>query len=177
MCEDWRQDERRETEMPRRGQHDQSPGDARKPFSDQGGAAGRHADTHDVEREEATRPKAAEPGEDFSADLAPTSTGGGHIDESLPAAGAKELAAELDMLSSDELARLSILTMGAQLIQGGTYVDLNDLAGGPFKAMGSQEAGPDNRYVSKRDTDYELWNRLVGQGHEPQIERPERTQG
>lgn len=164
--------------MPRRGQHDQSPGDARNPFSDQGGPAGRHAETHDVEREEATRPKAAEPEEDFSADLAPASTaGGGHVDESLPAAGIKEVAAELNMLSSDELARLSVLAVGAQLDQGGTYVDLNDLASGPFKALGSQEAGPDNSYVSKRDTDYELWNRLVGQGREPQIERPETAEG
>ncbi|MDP8938488.1 MAG: hypothetical protein M3O23_12305 [Actinomycetota bacterium] len=160
--------------MPRRGQHDQSPGDARKPFSNQGGPAGRHAETHDVQREEATRPKAAEPEEDFSADLAPTTTsGGGHVDESLPAAGDKQLAADLDMLSSDELARLSILAVGAQLDQGATYVDLNDLARGPFKAIGSQEASADNSYVSKRDTDYELWNRLVGQGREPEIERPE----
>ena len=164
--------------MPRRGQHDQSPGDARRPFSDQGGPPGRHADTHDVEREEATRPKAAEPEVDFSADLASTATaGGGHIDESLPAAGDKQLAAELAMLSSDELARLSILAVGAQLNQGGTYVDLNDLASGPFKAIGSQEAGADNSYVSKRDTDYELWNRLVGQGREPGIERPETASG
>lgn len=163
--------------MPRRGQHDQSPGDARKPFSDQGGAAGRHADTHDIEREEATRPKAAEPEEDFSADLAPAARGGGHVDESLPAATSKALGDALGMLSSDELARLSVLTLGAQLNQGGTYVDLNDLPSGPFKAIGSQEAGPDNSYVSKRDTDHELWNRLVGQGHEPQIERPERTKG
>ena len=160
--------------MPRRGQHDQSPGDARKPFSDQGGPAGRHADTHDVEREEATRPKAAEPGEDFSTDLSPPApAGGGHVEESLPAAGDKQLVAELDALSSEELARLSVLAVGVQLNQGGTYVDLNDLASGPFKAIGSQEAGPDNSYVAKRDTDYELWNRLVGQGSEPEIERPE----
>jgi len=163
--------------MPRHGQHDQSPGDARKPFSDQGGPAGRHADTHDVEREEATRPKGAEPGEDFSADLAPTGpAGGGHVDESLPVAGDKELAAALSF-SRDELARLSVLAVGTQLAQGGTYVDLNDLAGGPFKAIGSQEAGPDNSYVSKRDTDYELWNGLVGQGREPEIERPETAGG
>ncbi len=159
--------------MPRRGQHDQSPGDARKPFSDQGGPTGRHAETHDVEREELTRPKGVEPEEDFSADLAPATTpGGGHIDESLPAAGDKDLAAELG-LSSDELGRLSILAVGTQLNQGATYVDVNDLASGPFKAIGSQEAGADNSYVSKRDTDYELWNRLVGQGREPEIERPE----
>jgi len=161
--------------MPRRGQHDQSPGDARKPFSDQGGPAGRHAQTHDVEREEATRPKGSEPEEDFSLDLAPADPAaavGGHADESQPAAADKELRQELGALDSDELARLSVLTVGTRLEQGGTYVDLKDLAGGPFKAIGSQEAGPDNSYVAKRDTDYELWNRLVGQGREPEIERP-----
>ena len=52
------------------------------------------------------------------------------------------------------------------------YVDLNALAEGPFKAIGGQEAGPDNNYIAKRDTDFELWNRLVGQGREPDIERP-----
>ncbi len=166
--------------MPRRGQHDQSPGDARKPFSDQGGPEGRHAQTHDVEREEATRPKAAEPEEDFSQDLAgadPAATVGGHVDESQPATADKELRQELGALSSDELARLSVLTVGTRLEQGGTYVDLKDLAGGPFKAIGSQEAGADNSYVSKRDTDYELWNRLVGQGRAPEIERPAPAEG
>jgi hypothetical protein len=34
------------------------------------------------------------------------------------------------------------------------------------------KAGPDNSYVAKRDTDYELSNRLVGQGSEPEVERP-----
>ena len=40
--------------MPKRNQRDPSPGDARKPFSDRGGPAGRHAETHDVRREELT---------------------------------------------------------------------------------------------------------------------------
>lgn len=169
--------------MPRRGQHDQSPGDARKPFSDQGGPDGRHAQTHDVEREEATRAKGAEPEDDFSADLAGGPSGavggqlGGHVDESQPAAADKDLREELAGLRSDELARLSVLTVGTRLEQGGTYVDLDDLGSGPFKALGSQEAGPDNSYVAKRDTDYELWNRIVGQGREPEIERPEPTDG
>ena len=159
--------------MPRRGQHDQSPGDARKPFSDQGGPEGRHAQTHDVEREEATRPKASEPGEDFAQDLAGVAAGaGGHVDDSQPAGADKGLRQQLAALDSDELARLSVLTIGTRLEQGGTYADLNDLASGPFKAMGSQEAGPDNSYVAKRDTDYELWNRLVGQGSRPEVERP-----
>ena len=160
--------------MPRRGQHDQSPGDARKPFSDEGGPEGRHARTHDVEREEASRPKGSEPSDDFSKDLAGAEPiGGGHVDDSQPAGADKELRQQLGELGSDELTRLSVLTVGTRLEQGGTYVDLNDLARGPFKALGSQEAGPDNSYVAKRDTDYELWNRLVGQGIEAEVERPE----
>ncbi|CAN5267302.1 hypothetical protein BH18ACT4_BH18ACT4_09380 [soil metagenome] len=161
--------------MPRRGQHDQSPGDARKPFSDQGGPAGRHAETHDVRREELTRPKGSDPEEDFSADLAPAVAPegpGGHVDESAPVVEDKDLKEQLASLDSEELARLSVLAAGARLEQGGTYVDLSDLDAGPFKALGSQEAGLSNRYVAKRDTDYELWNRLVGQGREPDIERP-----
>jgi len=166
--------------MPRRGQHDQSPGDARKPFSDQGGPEGRHAQTHDVGREEASRPKGPQPEEDFSQDLGSSGSVaavGGHGDESQPAARDKELRRELAALDSDELARVSVLTIGTRLEQGGVYVDLNDLPAGPFKAIGSQEAGPDNSYVAKRDADYELWNRLVGQGREPDIERPSPTDG
>ena len=76
-------------------------------------------------------------------------------------------------LDADDLKRLAILTVGTSLDQGSTYVDLNDLEAGPFKAVGSQEAGADNRYVAKRDTDYEMWDRVVGQGREARIERPD----
>jgi hypothetical protein len=65
-----------------------------------------------------------------------------------------------------------VLETGTALEQGGTYLDLNDRPRGPFKATGGQEAGPANRYVAKRDTDYELWNRLVGD-RETQLERPD----
>jgi len=52
-------------------------------------------------------------------------------------------------------------------------VDLNDPSRQPFKALGSQQADADHRYVAKRDTDYELWNLLVGEGRDVEIERPE----
>lgn len=51
-------------------------------------------------------------------------------------------------------------------------MDLNRLDEGPFKALGGHEATKGDRFVAKRDTDYELWNRLVGDDHEPEIERP-----
>jgi hypothetical protein len=90
----------------------------------------------------------------------------------MPAADDKTLHNRLPELTGDELARLQVLESGTRLEQGGTYVDLNRLDNGPFKAMGGHEAGEGDRYVAKRDTDYELWNRLVGDDGEPEIERP-----
>jgi hypothetical protein len=96
----------------------------------------------------------------------------GHADESTSAADDKRLHDRLPELDASELSRLSVLETGTALEQGGTYLDLNDRPRGPFKAIGGQEAGPTNRYVAKRDTDYELWNRLVGD-RETQLERPD----
>lgn len=160
--------------MPRRGQHDQSPGDGRKPFSDEGGPEGRHAQTHDVRREELTNPKGPEPeGEDFSADLVTHPAGAaGQTPESTAAVGDKSLHGKLAMFDNAELARLPVLDPGVTLEQGSVYLDLNDLARGPFKALGGQEVTAGDRYVSKRETDYDLWNRLVGEDREAEVERP-----
>ena len=155
---------------------DHSPGDRRRPYADRGGPAARHAETHDVRREALTNPTGPAPVDgSFAAQLAPdTSAGepGGHEAESSPAADDKALRRRLPALDAAELAGLSVLDPGARLDQGGVYVDLNDLGGGPFKAIGGQEAGSGHRYVAKRDTDYELWNRLVGRDDAPDIERP-----
>ncbi len=100
------------------------------------------------------------------------SPGESHAAESVPAAEDKVLHERLRDLSNDELARLSVLEPGARLEQGGTYLDLNRLADGPFKTLGGHEATPANRIIAKRDTDFELWNRLAGDGSEPDVERP-----
>ena len=92
--------------------------------------------------------------------------------ESAPAVDDKDLHDRLPELTSDELSRLQVLEPGTRLEQGGTYVDLNRLSEGPFKALGGHEATERERYVAKRDTDYELWNRLVAEDGEPEIERP-----
>ncbi len=81
--------------------------------------------------------------------------------------------AELDLLSSDEAGRLS--SSGRRYLpEPGRHVREPGRPG-QRSLQGHRQpgAGADNRYVSKRDTDYELWNRLVGQGREPEIERPE----
>ncbi len=156
---------------------DHSAGDRRQPYADRGGPAARHAETHDVRREAITNPKGPAPVDDsFAEQLAPdTSTiePGGHAEESRSAADDKTLHERLQGFNNAELARLSVLERGVALEQGGTYLDLNDLDRGPFKALGGQEAERDNRYVAKRDTDYELWNRLAGRDTEAEVERPE----
>jgi hypothetical protein len=162
--------------MPRNRSDDTSPGDARQPYSDSGGPAARHAETHDVRQEELTNPKGPEPRDtSFDDDLAPVDAPGdpaGHADESVPAADDKHVQQRLvDQLSPDQMARLAVLEEGARLEQGGVYVDLADLEGGPFKAIGGQEADTRTRYVAKRDTDHELWNELAGD-REPRVERP-----
>jgi hypothetical protein len=86
----------------------------------------------------------------------------GHTDESESAVLDKGLHRSLLELTDDELRRLSVLEPGTQLDQGGVYLDLNHLEVGPITAFGDQVAAPNNRFVSKKETDYELWNRLSG---------------
>jgi hypothetical protein len=154
--------------VPKRGQHDHSGGDPRNPYRNVGGPEGRHAKTHDVRREEVTNPKGPErPDESFALDLAERDPAGhlgpmhGHEDESTPAAADKVLHERLPELRDEELTRLSVLEPGTRLEQGGTYVDLEDPQRRPFTAHGGEEATQRNRFVAKRNTDYELWNRLV----------------
>ena len=161
--------------MPKRDQHDHTTGDPRTPYAGDGGPDARHAKTHDVRREELTNPKGPQrPDEDFASDLATDDgfQGGSHIDDSLFASADKDLQRRRPDLSADELQRLAIVAPGTQLEQGSVYFDLDDPERGPFKALAGHEARANNRYVAKRDTDYELWNRLVGQDERVEVERP-----
>lgn len=154
---------------------DHSPGDRRKPYSDVGGPAGRHAQTHDVRQEELTNPRGPEPVDDsFDEQLQP---GGaieqpGHAEESAPADEMKDVRNRLPELTNDELSRLSILDPGVALEQGGVYLDLDDRQRGPFQAIGGHTVQPGDRIIAKRDTDYLLWNQLTGDDQKAVIERP-----
>jgi hypothetical protein len=150
---------------------DHSPGDRRQPYSDRGGPEGRHAETHDVEREKATNPKGPEPvDESFAEQLEPQTpesireaqVGG------LAASADKEVVKRFSDLSNAELASLSILDPDAPLEQGGTYLNLDDHSRRPFTAASGKRAGEIGRIVSKKTTDYELWNRLI---HEDERDR------
>ena len=151
---------------------DHSPGDGRKPYANQGGPEARHAETHDVRREQLTNPKGPEPvDESFAEDLAqetPESIRQAQL-ETMPASDDKALDAALDGV---DLSELALLAPGTPLEQGSVYLDLANRAAGPFKAIGGQEVGDSEKVIAKKTTDYELWNSIAGRDDEPEIERP-----
>ncbi len=150
--------------MPRSRTDDHSGGDARTPYADEGGPSGHHARSHDVRAEEATRPKGHRHEEDdFDRDLTSGRSSGDHLEDRVLALDDdKSLRKGIAGLDSEQVKSLTILTVGTPLDQGSVYVDLNQLERGSFKARGDEQAGPDNRYVAKRDLDYETWDRLIG---------------
>jgi hypothetical protein len=154
---------------------DYSPGDARKPYSDISGPAAKHAQTHDVRREQLTNPKGSEPvGTSFAEQMEPGTPWepGIHADESSPAVDDKNLHDRLPQLTNDELARLPVLDTDTQLEQGSVYLDLNQLDKGPFRAL-ARSASRNERLIAKQQTDYLLWNRLAIEDADPTVERPE----
>ncbi len=154
---------------------DHSPGDGRKPYSDTGGPEARHAETHDVRREELTNPKGPEPvDESFAEDMAqetPESIRQAQLD-SLPGGEDKDLVNALPDLDQGDLSQLAVLVAGTPLEQGSVYLDLNDRARGPFKAIGGQEVSDAEKIIAKKTTSYELWNRVTGDDDTAEIERP-----
>jgi len=154
---------------------DHSPGDGRKPYSDRGGPEGRHAETHDVERERLTNPTGPAPeDESFAADLAketPESIRRAQFD-SMSGSDDKDLVNALPELNQGDVAQLSVLVAGTPLEQGSVYLDLNDRRRGPFKAIGGQEVSGGERIIAKKTTSYELWNRVTGDDDTAEIERP-----
>ena len=139
---------------------DRSPGDARKPQSDQGARAGT----------EGSRPTP----EEFARDIAPQTPQHVHQEhlEADSAADDKKVRNMLPELTEDELSRLPILDPGTPLEQGAVYFNLKDREKGPFKAIGGQEVGPKDKMIAKKMTDYELWNEIVGRDDSAEIQRP-----
>jgi hypothetical protein len=149
---------------------DHSPGDARQPYSDRGGPEGRHAETHDVVREQLTNPTGPEPeDESFAEDIAPQTPDSirqDQVEMTVPGDRDKAVRNALPELDNAQLSRLAVLETGTPLEQGSVYLDLNDRDAGPFTALGGQEAESRQRLVPKRDTDYELWNEITATGQD-----------
>lgn len=162
----------------------QTQGDARKPGTDRGDAQGNYAQTHGVRQEELMNPQgnpaAVEDDgprptpEEFaeeSADQTPQHVRQQHL-EADSAGDDKTVGNMLPELTDDELSRLPILDPGTPLEQGSVYFNLKDRAKGPFKAIGGQEVGQQDKMIAKKMTDYELWNEIVGRDDNAEVERP-----
>jgi hypothetical protein len=83
----------------------------------------------------------------------------------------KEVHRRLPDFSDDLLKQIPVLLEGTRLDDGATYLDLTDPARREFTATGDMRAAPDRLYVPKSETDYHLWNRLIG------VTNPARTGG
>jgi len=124
-----------------------------------------------------SRPSPLEATRDLMADAnSPRS----QLDDTIAGTDDKSLYRYASDLRDDDLARLSILQPGLELHAGSVYVDLADRSRTPFKAFGGEVVERGMHLIAKRETDYELWNRLVPSDRqaetEPGIDRPFRDQ-
>ena len=67
-------------------------------------------------------------------------------------------------LNGDELASMPYLEPGTRLQDGQSYLDLNQLNGGPFTPSGGRSVQAGDRIVAQRDLDPDVWRKLVGEG-------------
>lgn len=110
------------------------------------------------------------PNDEFTRDLHPHLNAGRNYDEQGPRPArarrtlydVKRATRRLRGVADDDLKRIPVLPEGAPLQQGATYLNLGDTNGAPFTAYGEMVAGPGDLYIPKAETDYILWNRLIG---------------
>ena len=81
----------------------------------------------------------------------------------------KEIHNRYPELTNDELRQIVVIPAGHRLEQNATYLDLKADKPEEFTATADMVAGDNNWYVPKSETDYQLWNRLIG------VDNPERT--
>ncbi|MEO8955760.1 MAG: hypothetical protein ABI396_07400 [Ktedonobacteraceae bacterium] len=124
-----------------------------------------HENHHDE-----NQPMFVQESDNFDHDLRPNNLAGENhglqgqtpVGYGQPAIEIKSLHTQLADLTDDELRNLEIVPEGTRLEQGATYFDLRHPDQDEFVAMGNMVAGPDNSYISKKETDYVLWNRIMG---------------
>jgi hypothetical protein len=74
----------------------------------------------------------------------------------------KQSHARFPQLTAADLKRIPLMPEDVRLEQGATYINVAEPVLQEFTARANMTAGPDDRYVPKKDTDYLLWNRLIG---------------
>lgn len=85
------------------------------------------------------------------------------------AADIKELHAQMEGYSTDELQRIPVLKAGTRLEQGAKYINLKDANCQEFTGMANDAVKASDYIVPKSEVGYDLWNRLIG------VENPART--
>ncbi|HEU0168055.1 MAG TPA: hypothetical protein VFS62_09780 [Chloroflexota bacterium] len=85
----------------------------------------------------------------------------------------KDLHRQLHDIHDDDLKRIPVLPEGSHLAQGATYIDLRDPRPREFTATGEMRVDPGRWMVRKDSVDYELSNRLIGEGTPAEKERRE----
>jgi hypothetical protein len=114
--------------------------------------------------------------EEYRRDLNPEAgagenTGNANVggEESLHTlADVQEAREKLKGFPKDALRQIPVVPEGERLKQGATYIDLRNGEPKEFTATGEMRATKDHWYVPKTDTDYQLWNGLLG------VDNPER---
>jgi len=84
----------------------------------------------------------------------------------------KELVNMLTDFSPEELRQIPVLCEGARLETKATYLNLATPRPHEIQALGSEDVGPDDLYVAKKDVPYQLWNRLPGNGTTRDVHKP-----
>jgi len=122
-------------------------------------------------------PEAKHPPE-YQQDLAPDASKGmnyGLEGPSIKTRMAHDIKKVVEMLSdftNDELRQIPVLCEGTRLETKATYINLADPYLHEIQALGTEDAGPDDLYVAKKDVPYQLWNRLVGNHSLREVHRP-----
>jgi hypothetical protein len=126
-----------------------------------GNASWRNAVTSKIYHPEDKHP------EPYQHDLAPDASKGlnyGLEGAEVPTRSAfdiKYLHGWLSELSSDELRQVRVVCPGARLETKATYLRLDEEERGEFRAEGTENVVEGDFYIPKKDTPYELWNKLI----------------
>lgn len=142
--------------MPERSANDPKESlSTKKEFTDRERKPQREVD-HPEEYQEDLNPRQV-----GSQNVGPESTGVKQGDRT--AHDVKDLHERFPELTDDVLRAIPIVPEGARLEEGATYIDLRDEPPEAFTAMGDEETGRENLYVSKKMVAYEIWNHLIGE--------------
>ena len=114
----------------------------------------------------------------YQQDLAPDASKGlnhGQDGPPIPTRVASDIKEMVNMLTDfnpQELRQIPVLCEGARLETEATYINLAQPRPHEIQALGDEDVGPDDLYVSKKDVPYELWNRLPGANTPREVHKP-----